>query len=112
MEQYERSAESAVKSGMAFAFTIRCLHGGPTLNGQPTAVTAQRSMRNFTYRIEDDRHPAPQVRRARVRDEHDAVKLAARILCESYHHRGVEIWYGELKVLTLRQDDTRSSRIE
>jgi hypothetical protein len=63
-------------------------------------------MRNFTYRVEDDRHPDPQIRRARVRDEHEAVKLATRILRESYHHRAVEIWYGELKVLALRQNDS------
>jgi hypothetical protein len=48
-------------------------------------------MRSFVFRIEDDRSAVPAVRRASVRDELEARKLAARILLETYHHRSVEV---------------------
>jgi hypothetical protein len=62
-------------------------------------------MREFTYRILDDRQSDPMVRRVRVRDEHEAVKLARRILSETYHHHWVEMWYGEQRVLVLRRSE-------
>jgi hypothetical protein len=48
-------------------------------------------MRSFVFSIEDDRTAGPTVRRASVRDELEARKLAARILLETYHHRSVEV---------------------
>jgi hypothetical protein len=68
-------------------------------------------MLEFTYHIDDDRQAAASVRRAHVRDEAEALKLAARILRETYHHRAVEVWSGEHLILTLRSDEAGESTV-
>ena len=67
-------------------------------------------MREFTYRVEDDRHPSPVLRRARVRDEHEAVKLASRILSETYHHLGVELWHQDQKLYAVQRPESRQAQ--
>jgi hypothetical protein len=48
-------------------------------------------MRTFVFHIEDDRSAIAAVRKASTCDELAAQKLAKRMLCETYHHRSVEV---------------------
>jgi hypothetical protein len=48
-------------------------------------------MRSLVFHIDDDRAAAAAVRRASVRNEFEARRLAGRILRETYHHRSVEV---------------------
>ena len=63
-------------------------------------------MRIFAFHIDDDRSAEPAVRKASVRDEFEARKLAERILRESYHHRSIEVWDAKTRILVLKAQAT------
>ena len=63
-------------------------------------------MRNFAFRVEDDRAAEPAVRKATLRDELAARTLAERILRETYHHRSIEVWEATQQVCVLKATET------
>lgn len=55
----------------------------------------------FEIYVEDDRYTVPTLRLFVAADDLGARELAAKVLAESAHHRGVEVRRGDRRVATL-----------
>ena len=55
----------------------------------------------FVVYVEDDRYAVPTLRLLVAADDLSARELAAKVLAESEHHRGVEVRSGDRSVVLL-----------
>lgn len=56
--------------------------------------------RDFTVLIDDDRYRVLSLRFILARSEASAIQVADRILAESEHHLGVQVWTGDALIYT------------
>ena len=66
-------------------------------------------MKDYVFYVDDDRRDGRTVRRARVRTYEEAWNLAERMLRETYHHLGVEVWANGTQVLTIRAGEAEAA---
>lgn len=61
----------------------------------------QEVMRSFHILVADDRYSVPNLRLVQALDEAAARDIADRVLAESGHHRGVEVWEDDTQVFAM-----------
>jgi hypothetical protein len=58
-------------------------------------------MRSFHILVSDDRYSVPNLRLIQAWDETAAREIADRVLAESGHHTGVEVWENDQQLFAL-----------
>jgi hypothetical protein len=62
-------------------------------------------LQDFRFLVIDRRYSVPTLHFVQARDERRARELAKKLLEESQHHRGVEVWTDDILLFELGETD-------